>query len=387
MNRTLTALLAAAAVVGAAGGTVAATALGDDETPPTASEAPSATDGPIRSDGSSPPSESSGAATRGPGEVGDVLWGNQRELHDGEQVVEYQLLDPPASIERAAVGWVVTTGTSPQEPSFEASVVRPDGSVIFLASTFGDGDVSPDGTRYVAMRGNGTGYGVWDVETGELVGVVDRGTDDAQYTVGGAQFVDDDTVATTWTVNNTRRQIVASDLDDVTVDGLTADPAALSDDVVGAWRISPDGRFLAGTSRTARDAETAFEECTEIIDLNRVVPRNRDCGSRFDRRPTFSTDSTEALAIPFDSDGFGPGAFRALSLEGFGGEAGQRGLEAPEATLAGVYLDADRVMLLRAQDDDGAGTIVDVCDIDTDTCESVAEVGDAASTAVLGSSD
>ena len=401
MNRTLTSFLAAAAVVGATGGTLAAVTLagdgggdGGNDGGSVAGRGPVASAGTSTPTGSSTPGQQGDAPTtpsaddgsNGPGEPGEVFWANQRVLQDGDLEVRIQLLDAPASLERATGSWVVTTRSSPQEPSYEASVVRPDGTVTFLADTFGDGDVSPDGTRYVAMKQDASGYGVWDVASGEEIETVSTGATPDQYPVGGAQFVGDDAVAATWSDDRGRDAVILGRLatapDDPDYDE-SDEMTLVSEDVVGPWAISPDGRWFAGISRTAKDAETGFDACALIAPVvgpaDSPAPGMTDCGSTFSGVPSFKDDSSAVLALPYDTDGFGPGLLRPLVTSGTSRPAQ---IDLPDASLAAVYLRDDLVVVLGAKNLQGDATTISACN--STGCESLFRPDDAAATAVLG---
>lgn len=406
MNRTLTSFLAAAAVVGATGGTLAAVTLagnGDGDEGSDAGRGPAASAGTSTPSGSpttpsttppttpsrpgeTPTNPSADDGGAGPGEPGEVFWANQRVLQDGDLEVRIQLVDPPASLERATGSWVVTTRSSPQEPSYEASVVRPDGSVTFLADTVGDGDVSPDGTRYVAMSQDGSGYGVWDVASGEQIETVSDGATPDQYPVGGAQFVGDDAVAATWSDDRGRDVVLLGRLETAPVDPSYDEPdemTLVSEDVVGPWAISPDGRWFAGSSRTAKDAETGFDACALVAPVvgpaDSPAPGTTDCGSTFSGVPSFKDDSSAVLALPYDTDGFGPGLLRPLVTSGTSRPAQ---IDLPDASLGAVYLRDDLVVVLGATNLQGDATTISACD--STGCESLFRPDDAAATAVLG---
>lgn len=349
MNRTLTSLLAAAAVVGATGGTVAAVSLGG----PARDRDPSALD-----------AGSSSADATTPDAADPVFWTNGRVLRDGDREVRYDLPAPPTSLARASDAWVVTTFVDPTVS--DVHVVRPDGSVTYLAGVNGEGDVSPDGTRYVGVDDLTQRPTVWDLATGEEVEVISGATPD-QESVGGAQFVDDDTVAAGWRPARGPDVVLSGDLgsDERTV---------VSDDWAGAWSISPDGRWFAAIARTGADAETGFELCALLAPTDRSDEGVTDCGSTFFGLPVFAPDSSAVLAYDTAADP------RLLPTGG----GGPSDLVTPATTVDVALLDRDRVLVLSSADAAGDGTVVSVCDV-AGECDDVDTFGDAAQTAVLGS--
>ncbi|WP_121256039.1 PD40 domain-containing protein [Nocardioides ferulae] len=365
MNRTLASALAAA-VVGSTAGAIAATQLaGDGGGTPTATRSSGTTESP----GDGEP------ATAAPDPALDgVLWANQRSLHDGDQEVAIHLIDRPAELHRTATGWLMTTMASPQEPSYEAWRVDADGSTIFLAETFGRGDVSRDGTRYAAMRDDGRGYGIWDTATGELVQTV-RAPEAGWWPGGLASFSDDvATLLAEWRTDEEEPRVIATRLG-------SGEHRVVADDLVGAsWNASPDGSWLAGISATESDPEAGVETCADIRSTADPSDRLVDCGSTFGGYPSFSPDGTRLLTVVPPLDGFGPALFRVLDSA----ERTMLGeVDAPDAVLEGKFLDDDEVLLLGARNLDGDGTVIYRCDLDG-ACDPVARAGDAAETAVLG---
>ncbi|MEO9324700.1 hypothetical protein ABFT23_14495 [Nocardioides sp. C4-1] len=394
MNRTLTLVIAAAAVVGTTGGVVAATmATGPDDEQPAAraTDASSPSGTPSRTPSGTPSgTPTSGGGEQpvpsddppGPGRPGDLLWANQRLLHDGDTEIEIDLDNVPYSLERAAGGWVVTVKTSPQEPSFEAIYLRPDGTRQLLGETFGDGDVSPDGTRYVAqgLDDPNQGYTVWDVASGEQVDGVLYGTAEGQTATGHAQFVDDSTVATGWRDDRDVELAVASHFDG------SDDRTVLADDLVGAWSISPDGIYIAGTvAGSGKPGDTTI--CAMVMRTSNLDSQVVDCSLAFPGLPSWSTDSNSVLAEPTDGEGDGP-VFQPLAANGTDQLAAIQNPPVDAEVIRGAFLDEDVVAILTGGDRDGdplVGTEVWACD--STGCEGTQRLGDDVATAVLGRQD
>lgn len=369
MNRTLAAFLAAAAVVGTAGGTLAATSLGADDESPTGSRR---TDGPTASDPAvtADPADPTGLPDD---RTDQVLWADRSELHDGGTTVSLSLVDPPLSLQRYADGWVITQSIDPAEPAYQTSVVAPDGSVTPLVESFDFGDVSPDGTRYVAQSLDGTGYGVWVIATGERVETMDSGTTSDQGSIGGAQWVDDDTIATTWSGDAAADSVLVSDLGTDTAE-------VLADDVYGEWAISPDGAWFAGTLLDV-EGGASNEGCLVIRPVDGSSDGRTDCGGRPLGMPSFAPDSSAVLTVPAGSDGFGPSSFRPVPT---GESRVPAAIEGPEAGLTAVYLADSAIAVLGAKDySDQDGTRIYTCRADVG-CEPIGRSSRPYADAVLG---
>lgn len=369
MNRTLAGFLAAAAVVGATGGTFAATSLGGDQESPdgsrrtndqTASD-PATTAGPTDPAG-------------GPDDRTDqVLWADRTALHDGDTTVPLDLVDPPLALQRHADGWIIAQSIDPAEPAYQTSVVSRDGAVTPLVQSFDVGDVSPDGTRYVAQALDGTGYGVWVIATGERTETMDSGIAADQGSTGGAQWVDDDTIATTWTGDAAADVVLVSDLG-------SDDPRLLADDVHGEWAISPDGAWFAGTLLDLQGG-VLEKGCLVIRPVDGSSAGRTDCGGRPLGLPSFAPDSSAVLTVPAGSDGFGPAVFRPVPT---GTGRVPAVIEGPEAGLTAVYLaDSTIAVLAAASYDDTEGTRVHTCRADVG-CEPAGRSGQPYADAVLG---
>ncbi|WP_134740832.1 hypothetical protein [Nocardioides sp. 503] len=377
MNRTLVTALAVAAIIGTTvGGVTAVQVAGDDDNPSGAAGSPtsSGSSPASPSKSSTPPSATPQASESPAASPDDVLWATQRVLHDGDREVRINLVDAPAELHRIQDGWLVTTRSSPQEPAFEAFTVRADGSVTHLADTFLNGDVNADGTRYVAMRQDAKGYGVWDVTTGEEVALLDERPAPGSFPSGGAAFEDDGaTVLTRWGSRDGGDLILS-------VRVSSGESSVAGDGLVGAWTASPDGSYLAGTAADARDAETGNSQCLDVAPTDAPDRRLTDCGHAFVGTPSFSPSGDLVLAAAAPVEGFGPGIFRAISVE-TGVPVGE--ITSPDASLEARLVDDRRAVVLAAGNLTGDGTVVYLCELDG-ACKEAGRSSDAAESAVLG---
>jgi hypothetical protein len=358
-RRRVLGVAAAAGVLGAVGGAVAAASLGGGP------EDAARDDGTGRTGGQSGDRTSDQA---GPGEprAGRVLWADRATLHDGDTAVPLRLVDPPAAVQRFAGGWVVSTISDyPLDLlARQTSVVRRDGTIEFLAETVGPGDVSPDGTHYLAAATDGS-YAVWDLRTDEVVDRVRGGRRASQTVQGGAQYVDADTVATSWLSR-------FGDAPEVLLSDLGSDERELlADDVAGEWAVSPDGRWFVGSLAVARPDRAPAEGCTVVRALDGRTPDRRDCGAAVTGVPSFLPDSSAVVA--------GSGDFELLPL---GGDAGPRTVSGPSGSFVAVALDRQRLAVVAPAD--GGRTTIQVCSVGAG-CDQVGRTDDGARNVVLGS--
>lgn len=358
MNRTLSTALVVAAVVGSTAGTVVATRQAD-------SGAQTASDG---SGTTGPEAEPS---------TDGVLWVDRAGLHDGDTTVDVGFVDPLASVQRADGGWVVAeaadtlVGFSPDFKTFQVSFVRPDGTVSVVARTNGAGDVSPDGRRYLAGTTEIDGYGVWDIASGERVQTIDGGRTLDQLSIGGAQYVDDDTVATTWfdfEPGSGPPEVLLTEL-------ATSEQRVLAEDTVGDWGISPDGRWFVsslavegevdpepGADPMADQTGGTTEGCTVVRSVAGGRPDLVDCGGIVEGVPVFSPDSGAVLTLTGDADFLS--GFRSLPLDGGPDRLSIPVPVPPDGDWRAVHLARDRVVVARPAR--GGGTRILLCVVDDD---------------------
>jgi hypothetical protein len=390
VNRALVSALVAAAVVGAASGTVVARGL---------DRAPSRPGGAVATDRANPPPAGGGrgvdpAASRDD-RADQVLWATSREIHDGDTVVRLErdldtdhdgdglVESAPVALQRTAVGWVVGVDLAAEGDGVsQVVVVSPDGTVRDLARVSGFGDVSPDGTRYVAEEIGRDEYAVWDLATRDRVDAVSTGRSADQRPAGVAQFVGLDSVATAWSRPGSD-EVVLSTLD-------SQDGVLLADDLTGPWAVSPDGRWLAGSLASVEDGE-AVPGCVVVRPVDASSEGRTDCGGEFfslvggPPMPSFSDDSSTVLTTKKDvgllgEPAFGNPDFRPVPT---GERPVPAPIKAPASTVAAVLLDAGRVAVIGPKDfEEGEETRVHVCT--EDGCRVVGSAKDDFFFTVLG---
>lgn len=367
MRRPLLASLLTAAVIGASGGTVVANRLGDDRGDAGDVGADGNATDPAAAPAGWPSRQLDGRPDR---RYDEPLWIDSVGIHDGDEEpvrpdpalpidpIQTGVVDKaPFALQRFVDGWVVNVGTAETSTVY---VVGRDGASQELATVAGLGDVSPDGTAYVAQLAGDEGYGIFDLGSGERTDLVATGTSANEQPTGRAEFVGDDTVATGWR-DAEREAVVLAPLG-------SAERTVVADDLAGPWTISPDGAWLAGSRATEEDGERV----AGCVVLRRVDGEGRgrtDCGGTLipsagaEAMPTFDRDSREILTEDVDSvlgdpDFGGDPRFRPVSVEG----ASPERIDAPRGVFYAFLLTSGRVVTLGAEDyENGSGARVALC--------------------------
>lgn len=360
-NRTAALVLAVTAVVGISGGTLAAALTARDV-------APSGTSSDTLSDLSASTAPAIAADPAVP------YWATPGEIHDGDQVVPIRTIVDGAlgTLTRISDGWLLTTRQVTPGVPFTAYVVRPNGEASRLVDFAGSGDVSADGTEFVALAIDADGarrYQAWSTETLELIATIEA--DDVGLTdddpSGAAAFAGGH-VLTTWRVDGEHRVL---DLDRVSG---THDEVAAG---VQEWAVSEDGDTLVANVRNS-DLSADFGTCA-YFQTPATPPGITDCRSRFYDDPALSPSGQRTVTVDARTDGFGPGGFDVV-------ETSEAQVVAtvvtPGPTLDGHLLGEDELMVLAAKNYDARGRVVSVCDL-AGSCEEIFRSTD--SDAVLGS--
>lgn len=281
MNRSTAAAVAVAAVLGVVGGTAVATLTantddGQNAGPPSSS--PSTPHKPTKR-----PSD-----TASPVIPAQLLYLDDTTIRDGYTHVEVDGIHPDRveALVRIQSGWLVIERTSDEEPAFRGTIVRIDGEKTDLGDFFGVWDISEDGDRFVAWRGEE--YAVTDLATGKDLDVTLPSPTDAD-SVADAAF-SADAVLTGW-ADTFGRLTLRTDL-------ATGSSRRIESGDLTTWIASPRGLLLAG------EADTDSGGC-----LRGGALENRErwwsaCDwSVGALRPRFSPDGEQLLVVPAGSDG------------------------------------------------------------------------------------
>ncbi|HET9499856.1 MAG TPA: hypothetical protein VFO98_06320 [Marmoricola sp.] len=339
MNRTTVAALVATAVVGVIGGTVSAVVRGD---------------APGRTANAGPTSSGAPSTT--------VLYAGAKVIHDGGRTVTYRApFDTPDRLARTADGYLIAHNTSPQEPSSALFHVGTDGTTRHIADVLGRWDLDPERDTIVAV----------DLESGRLQARTLDGTVTATWDGPlGAQnpvwTADDKVLVSTFEADDGIWSMRAWDPRTGSTTRLDSpgyeDLASSADGTLISGAVGMDGLSVPekNVCMTVHGAAATVAGAQDNTSWNTCDWRLNMPGADY-----FSPDGKRVLAIPSESDGFGPGRLATFSASK-GPGVGLQQFDAPPATMDATWLDGQHVVVKGATDfdlDAETGTWLKVCDL------------------------
>lgn len=345
--------MATAAVIGIAGGVYAAT-----------STSGTSSHGPAASPSSSGPSPSTVPSS--PSSAQPLLYATPTQIHDGARTVHYPGLRGVRDLYRINGGYLLLRWTDPQEPAFEAWVVTDAGETAQVASVVGNADVDDSGELLVGVDTHDYRLKIWNAAHGGEV--MQTWKPPSGQPAGSAAFVGTDVYLT---VQHGRRSDV------VRWDTITGRSEVVAR---GMWNlsVSPDGKLLAGSVLAQPDAP--YPTCLGV----RPVAEDgkvawKDCDWQLWKRSgtRFSPDGSRVLAIPAQTEGFGPTRYGVFESATGGTPAV---VDAPDLATAVEWADESHLYVHSTHTLDGDGTTIRRCDLDG-ACMKLVTTDDAA---VLG---
>jgi hypothetical protein len=348
MNRTTVATLVSAGVVGLILGTVSAVVREEPkaEVPAplaTASETPS----PQRS---------------------TLLYADAKVIHDGVDEIPHDATEGDLRrLVRTKDGYLLANATSPQEPSFRLYAVAKDGTTTTVADVLGSWDLDESGTKVVGTDLESAGLFVWDL-TGRVLetsgrprgATLDPVWQGDRVVLSGRTEEDGGAL---WRVLTWEPSTGAMEL---------TDHVGMTD-----WTGSADGELLAGSVGSDGVSTDESNPCLRVM----TPPRGsggdewQTCDWRLNgpiAAGAFSPDGERLMAIPAQSDGFGPGVFMVMSATEGPRSGGVSEIDAPDWTLDAQWLDDDHLLVhSRVSDAENAGGVLTKCDLEG-SCEEVA---------------
>ncbi|HET7682322.1 MAG TPA: hypothetical protein VFK34_01485 [Marmoricola sp.] len=337
MNRTAAAAIIATAIVGTIGGTVSAVVRGDEPPPPPTTSAPS----------------------------GTVLYAGAHLIHDGKEQVRYDApFDTPSRLVRADEGYLIAQDTGQDGRTSRVFHVTTEGTTTRLADLAGAWDLNPDGDQVV-----GVGADTGKVETRDLDGTITatwdgpQGAQNPVWTADGTVLVSTDDGAGGWHLHEWHPKGGSSRLLDRVG---YAELAASTDGTLISGSVGIEG-FSVKDENYCLGVAAAETGPGETLSWSTCDWRLNAPGT-----PAFSPGSGRILAVPSESDGFGPGRLATFSARQ-GPDTDLRAFNTPPMTMAAVWLDDQHLVLKGATDfdlDEDTGSWLKVCDLDgkcTDT--------------------
>ena len=297
MNRSTVAAVVAAALVGTVGGALTATVRGD---------------GPAPTPAAGPRADPTPGQDGSPG-TASLLWLTDGVLHDGDVEVPFDRPGVPDQLARTANGWVVSMRADP--PGRGAGslwVVLRDGTSYRLGQ-MPRWDLDTAAERVVGYDEQAGRVSVWDVSNADvLAGLAppDSSLPTAPLFVGPDVLLQEDVDGQAgtglWTPGESRSRLVGVGMADMTA--------------------SPDGKWLVGSvgtdgSASAQGGNSGLQVLPtprqrEVAESDDETSWWRTCDWRTaQQRGAFSPDSSRVLAIPSESDGYGPGEVAVFETE------------------------------------------------------------------------
>lgn len=359
MNRTTAATLIAAGVVGLAGGTVVAVVRDGDPAPgrtPSAGGAETPTPRPSTSPSTARPARA------------ELLYAASGRIVDGSRTITWKA---PAlrttELVRAGDGYLVgfdpnAEGLPGDQTSTELWSVRPDGEASRVATVRGRWDLDRAGEQVVGTDHRSGKVTAWSVG--------DAGSSTWRTFRGG--------VSPVWVGDQVMVSAPQSQGGQTLVSWDPETGAESSEDLAGFGELTATvaGDLIGG--QVGRDglpdSEEAFCLASSKVGDTSGAGQWRTCDWRSNTPALqYSPDGSRVLAIPADTDGFGPGVFGVFSALR-GPSAGVTEIDVPDATLGAEWLGTDRLVVYGASDldlDEQTRRVLSVCDLEGECTEAV----------------
>lgn len=368
MNRNTIVALSVAAVLGTTGGVVLAVSQARDNggTPTAAastSPPPSASASPTGSTGQ--PTKGSNTTSGQKDSTNEpLLWANADELHDGDTVVELGLGGDVEQVVRMDGGWVIAERTSTQSADYTLWWMGATaGAPSKFAQVTGAWDADATGTWITGQGADGKVH-AWTPAT-----QADRTWSGDPEGAAYSGFVGDQVLIS---IDNQADGMGWQQFIWDPATGNYGDPGPESGDggdgVSAGYphmTVSPDGSYFTGTV-DADDSPDMDGTClhVESTTVSKTKVRWKSCDwVLYGNQGPFSPDGTRLLAVPSQTDGFGPGAYGVVDASDGPGKLVAQ-VRMPEWTMLAQWADNDSLHVIRATDGDMTSFAIDRCDFD-----------------------
>lgn len=318
-----------------------------------------------------PSSTSTGEAFFGVGEAKantPLLYVAGKTIHDGDKSIAINGLGDlyASSIDRLDKGYLVRSNAAGDGRDTGLHLVDASGKSRLLMSHYGTYDINLAKDRIVAVDFDSAHVVVFSSDGKEIARSEESVAKPLEATVG---FVEDEILI----VSGERAKKQKATRWNPTTDKTTK---VSSPGVLDAG-VSPGGSFLAGNTNVARNDDS----CLKVVSDKRVGVQHKwtACGWRtVYGQAQFSPDGSQVLAVPAQTDGFGPGSFAIFGVREDSADPVSQ-FDTPDLTLAATWADDEHLWLSGArggQTDFSKGWWIKKCDL-KGACETVTKTQDS----------
>ena len=339
MNRTSAAALIAAGVVGLVGGTVSAVVRGGSTDPSSSAATTTTTPAPIPGHGPR-----------------TVLYAGDQTIHDGKLKIRYDApVDTPDRLVRSASGYLIAGAPDAGQPFYRIYSVSPTGTTTRVADVDYRWGLNATGDAVVGFDFGTRKLTVWHLN-GRAIATTERFTKK-----DSAVWQGDRVVVSVHPKAQAEWRIY-------TWDPATGAVKRTRDVGMTDLTASPDGSLLSGAVGSEGVSNDESNPCLRVSAAPGAPPTEwHTCDWRTNRggSQVFSPDGSRALAVPAQTDGFGPGQLGTFSATR-GPIADLKTFLTPDLTLDATWFDETHLLLIGATDGElnrDTGRWISKCDL------------------------
>lgn len=365
IKRQTTIALVAAGLIGTTAGVVVT--VGGPELPVSRSSAtpvqPSVTPSATKTSGSSSSPTPSGTPF-GIGVAKDntpLLYVAKKKIHDGENVVAIDGISEPRviSVYRFVDNYLASTLPSSGRTNLYLVDVKGNSQLIAVTGYSYDLNLAKD--RFVAVDVASKRVVIWDSE-GKVIHREEEAIEDAERTSVG--FVEDE-VAIISAISANKQSAVRWNPE-------TSKITKIASPQLSGVSISPGGSFMAGDTLKGNDGRGCLGVSTDKR-VNKFHEWKACDWRSWGNSTLFSPDGSKVLAVPNNTEGYGPGELAAFVVRNDGRKP-DAAFQTPDDTADAVWADDNRLWLTGPQGGDyqyKRGAWIKLCAFDGG-CQTVA---------------
>lgn len=289
-----------------------------------------------------------------------LLYVADKTIHDGDKTIDIDGLGDlyVSSVDRLNKGYLVRTNAAGDGRDTGLHLVEASGENRLMMSHYGTYDINLAKDRVVAIDFDTARVVVFSSDGREIARSDKTVAKPLDATVG---FVEDEVL------------IVSGDRgkkqDALRWDPKTSKTTKVSSPGLLYASVSPGGSFVAGNTNTAKNADS----CLKVVSDKRVGVQHKwtACDWVVSYGQTqFSPDGSKLLAVPAQTDGFGPGTFGIFGVREDSTQPVDE-FRTPDLTIEAVWADNDYLWLTGARSAElDKGWWIKKCDLDG-ACEDV----------------